>query len=79
MMKTKYDHLIGCYVAKKGRGATPKPFKSGDKINKVNSIVLMKEYVPEYKGNRTYGATFYEDDSAVACYGLHVRDHKEDV
>lgn len=55
-----YSILIGKRVKKASKSPTPKPFKSGEKVNTVKGIIDHPIlHIPAF--------TFVEDDSYVEC------------
>lgn len=55
------------YVGKQCKKKSPKPFKSGDKINTIKGIINHPHLnVPAY--------VFYEDDSCVECRRIQILD-----
>lgn len=62
-MGNDYQDWIGQKVSKTaiGKGQSPKPFKSGNKINTISGLTINP-----HTGKDAF--TFEEDDSIVDCY-----------
>ena len=55
------------YIGRKCKKKSPKPFKSGDKINTIKSVINHPHlHKPPY--------TFHEDDSYVECSRVEIID-----
>ena len=54
------------FLNKKVFKNSKKPFKSGEKINTVNNIVVMNT-LSTIRKRKVYGFSFLEDDSVVEC------------
>ena len=62
------EEKIGCQCVKTSKSPSPKPFKSGKKVNTINSVIVHPELnIPAY--------TFDEDDSYVECRRCVILPH----
>jgi hypothetical protein len=63
-----YRALIGQRVQKaRAPTKTPKPFKSGSKVNTVKDVILWNPSVGKFAGVPALHFAFVEDDSFVRC------------
>lgn len=70
----KWAAMVNQKVWKKSnRKTTPKPFKSGLKVNTVKSIVMHKFF----EDTMQMGFTFHEDDSVVQCWRCSLSPKEE--